>query len=56
MSRQMLLPGIPTKPTRAEIRGMIRNRLFGLELRQAVRIAKRASRQEKRRKARELVA
>lgn len=41
MNRQMRLPGVSLKPTRSDIRGVVRSRLEGLEYRQALRAEKR---------------
>jgi hypothetical protein len=40
----MALPGVRLKPTRSDIRGLVRSRLEGLEYRQALRAEQRRQR------------
>lgn len=47
MNRQMLLPGIPRRSARADIRARVAYKLMGLELRQQWREQKRKARRAK---------
>ncbi len=49
----MLLPGVPERPSAAEIKSLVKSRLSGLEVRQQERARVRAARRDARIRPRE---